>query len=881
MRLSARPIVFSSCTAALSVAIAVLCGSQVTLANGPDKIEFNRDIRPILAENCFKCHGPDKNVREADLRLDVQEGLFGPASDGKAIVAGKPQESVVLRRIKSSDPDEHMPPADSGKKLIAEQIALLERWIASGAAWQGHWAYIVPARPEIPTVEPTSPAAPRNDIDRFIQARLGKLGLQPSAEADRVTLIRRLSFDLTGLPPKPEEVDAFVNDQSPDAYERLVDRLLASPHYGERMAVYWLDLVRFADTIGYHSDNPRNITAYRDYVIAAFNDNKPFDRFTVEQLAGDLIPMATTEQKIASGYNRLLMTTEEGGAQPKEYAAKYMADRVRNVSAVWMGATMGCAECHDHKFDPFSTKDFYSMAAFFADVQETAVGKREPGMLLGTEEQRAELKGLDDQIAALRGKLNIDTPELAAAQAEWERAVRELNADVQAADNAATKDAKKENRPARARRNRDNAPPANRYEPPKDILEIVLLDADKRSAEQQTKLAAHYRTVALLLDPNRAELAATEKKRAALFEQIPKTLVSMAEKPRDIRILPRGNWLDDSGEVVSPAAPHFLKQLDVKDRAATRRDLALWLTSRDNPLVARVFVNRMWMLFFGQGISKSMEDFGAQGEWPTNPELLDWLAVDFIDSGWDVKRLVRQMVMSHTYRQSSVPTAEQKARDPLNRYFARQARFRLDAEMVRDNALAVSGLLVAKVGGESAKQYQPDGYWDFLNFPKRSWQHDTGENQYRRGLYTFWQRTFLHPSFLAFDAPTREECTAERVRSNVPQQALVLLNDPGYVEAARALAERALREGSSSNDERLNWLYRRVLTRLPKSEERAVLIGLLDKHRAEYSADRAAAEKLIATGLAPIAKDLDAAELAAWTSVTRTLLNLHETITRN
>jgi hypothetical protein len=376
-------------------------------------------------------------------------------------------------------------------------------------------------------------------------------------------------------------------------------------------------------------------------------------------------------------------------------------------------------------------------------------------------------------------------------------------------------------------------------------------------------------------------LAKTEKLRTQLYDGIPKTLASVTQSPREMRILPRGNWLDDSGELVSPGVPHFLRQLDVGDRRANRMDLALWLTARDNPLVARVFVNRLWMLFFGQGISKSMEDFGAQGEWPTNPELLDWLAMDFVDSGWDVKRLVRMMVTSHTYQQTSVPTAEQKSRDPLNRYFAHQSRFRLDAEMVRDNALAVSGLLVLKIGGESAKPYQPAGYWDFLNFPKRTWQHDTGEEQYRRGLYTFWQRTFLHPSLLAFDAPTREECTSERVRSNVPQQALVLLNDPSYVEAARVLAERVLREASASTDERLTWLYRRVLSRNLKDAERAILVELLEQHRQQYGADQAAAEKFISAGLAPMPKNLDAAELAAWTSVARTVLNLHETITRN
>jgi mono/diheme cytochrome c family protein len=871
-------------TALALIAAFYVMSAALASAAAPERgaIQFNRDVRPILSQNCFKCHGPDNDAREADLRLDVKEGLFGAVSSGIAVVPGKAEQSAVVTRLKASDPDLRMPPLDSGKKLTAAEIELIERWVASGAEWQGHWAYIPPIRPDIPSAEPMPSGTARNEIDRLVQAELSSQGLKPSVEADRVTLLRRLSFDLTGLPPNSRDLDAFVNDPSNEAYDRLVDRLLASPHYGERMAMYWLDLVRFADTIGYHSDNPRNITPYRDYVIAAFNDNKPFDRFTIEQLAADLIPEATTEQKIASGYNRLLMTTEEGGAQPKEHAAKYMADRVRNVSAVWLGSTMGCCECHDHKFDPFSTKDFYRLAAFFADVQETPVGKREPGMLLASDEQVGQLKRFDDEIAALRQKLNTDTPELAAAQAEWERAVRDLAEPAAPADaKGSDGDRRAQDDTARRRRSRAARQAADRYKPPKEILDIVFADGEKRSDGDRKKLAAHYRTVAILLEPVRTGLAATEKLRTQLYDSIPKTLASVTQSPREMRILPRGNWLDDSGELVTPGVPHFLRQLDVADRRANRMDLALWLTARDNPLVARVFVNRLWMLFFGQGISKSMEDFGAQGEWPTNPELLDWLAMDFIDSGWDIKRLVRMMVTSHTYRQTSVPTAEQKSRDPLNRYFARQSRFRLDAEMVRDNALAVSGLLVSKIGGESAKPYQPAGYWDFLNFPKRTWQHDTDEDQYRRGLYTFWQRTFLHPSLLAFDAPTREECTSERVRSNVPQQALVLLNDPSYVEAARVLAERVLRDASASTDERLTWLYRRVLSRDVKDAERAILVELLEKHRQQYGADKAAAEKVITAGLAPLAKDLDTAELAAWTSVVRTVLNLHEAITRN
>jgi hypothetical protein len=871
----------------------------------------------------------------------------------------------------------------------------------------------------------------RNPIDAFIAAGHEEQGLTPAPEADRVTLIRRLSFDLTGLPPTPEEVDAFVKDDRPDAYEKLVDRLLASPHYGERMAAYWLDLVRYADTGGYHSDNHRDVWLYRDYVIDAFNRNEPFDRFTAEQLAGDLLPNPTRETRIASGYNRLLQTTEEGGAQPKEYTAKYAADRVRNASVVWLASTMGCAECHSHKFDPFTNRDFYSFEAFFADVGEKAVGRQDQTPM-PTPEQEAELRKLDERIAAARADLNRQTPELAAAQAEWEKKAREelagekawaavkpdkietkgsqlavqddlsvlstganpekdvytvtLKTDRQSITgirlealthpSLANKGLSKANgnfvltgfevsvtaagqaeaqpvkiakafadfaqqgfpvenaidadpatgwaveghaKPAdhaavfvfdkpvpggegttltvvlrhesqyaghnigRFRLSLTSAenPPAPGGGLPATVAEALAIDADKRTPAQKEAVSAHFRSVAPELKTEREQVAKLDNDRKKLTETFPTTLVTTAVPPRTIRILHRGNWLDDTGEVMTPAVPAFLPPLGVKDRRATRLDLAEWVASRDNPLTARVFVNRLWKVMFGQGIVKTLDDFGTQGALPTHPELLDWLAVEFVESGWDVKHVLRLMALSNTYRQSSAASKEARERDPANVWLARQNRFRLDAEEVRDNALAVSGLLSPKMGGPSVKPYQPAGYWSYLNFPKREWAADKGEDLYRRGLYTYWCRTFLHPSFAAFDAPTREECTVERPRSSTPLQALALLNDPTYVEAARVFAERIMRDGGADPAARVGWAYRRALSRDARPEERDVLLALYEKHRAEYAADPDAARKLVGTGDYPVPKDLDAAELAAWTSVARVILNLHESITRN
>jgi hypothetical protein len=988
----------------------------------PQTIDFNRDIRPILSENCYFCHGPDKNKRKADLRLDTHDGLFSHIKNHTTVVPGHPEQSELFRRVTLSDPDERMPDPKSNKRLSDRQIALLKKWIEQGAPWKGHWAYLPLARPEPPAIN--DPGFVHNEIDRFILAGLKDAALKHAPEADRVTLIRRLSFDLTGLPPKEADVQAFVNDTSLDAYDKLVDRLLSSPQFGERMAVWWLDLVRYADTIGYHSDNPMNVWPYRDYVINAFNANKPFDQFTREQLAGDLLPNSTQEQKVASAYNRLIETTEEGGAQAKEYAVKYECDRVRNISTVWLAATMGCSQCHDHKFDPYTQKDFYSMAAFFADVQEAAIGRREPGMLVLNDAQAAELKKLDSRVTDLKKQLDTDTPELADAQAAWEKSISSdapvewttlepsaakaksgtelkilpdrsiLGSKFAAKDTfsvTASADLKgvtgvrlevlpdsslpatgpggapngnfvltgfnvsvKGGAPVKLMRasadhSQDRYPiasallgkaksgwailpetgkaheaifepaepfsigdagtltfrlqfqsqfaqheighfrlslttapnPAGRMGIPEKVRSVLAIDPVKRSDSQRKELAAYYRTIASALQPLREELAKAEKAKADFEAAAPKCLVSVSGPPRVTRLLHRGNWQDDSGEIESPAVPHFLPHSTVHKERLSRLDLADWLMSPQNPLPARVVVNRLWKMYMGVGISKTVDDLGSQGESPTNPELLDWLASEFVRSGWDMKHVVRLIVTSGTYRQSSLATPQDMQVDPFNRLYAHQSRFRLDAEMVRDNALEVSGLLSLKMGGPSVKPYQPAGYWDALNFPTRTYEADKGENQYRRGLYTWWQRTFVHPSLLAFDAPTREEATCERTQSNIPQQALVLLDDPTYVEAARVFAARILREGGSTTADRLNFAYETALNRPPRPKEAKILCGLFEKHLQEYTQDKESARKLVATGDSQVPKDLDVSELAAWTSVSRVILNLSETITRS
>jgi hypothetical protein len=784
------------CAAAASLVAAALCGAAHAAADVPT---YNRDIRPIFSDRCYACHGPDAIERQADLRLDTPEGALE-----WAIVPGDADGSEVLSRVTSDDPEIQMPPPDSKKASLSErQIDLLRRWIEAGARFEPHWSYIPPRREATPNVNRGGWV--RNPIDAFILAKIEDAAVVPSPEADRETLVRRVFFDVTGLPPTPEQVDEFLEDDSPAAYESLVDRLLASDAYGERMASWWFDLVRFANTVGYHGDQEHHVIPYRDYVIKAFNDNLPFDQFTVEQLAGDLLPSPTMWQLVASGYNRLLQTTHEGGAQDAEYRAKHLADRVRNVSEAWLGASMGCAECHDHKFDPYTQADFYSLGAFFADVDHygsfepiannTSPTERPPEMLAWTLPVANEAAELDERIAKL------ETSLVGVLKGDWQKRRDEL---------------------LRLKRQR--------------------IDLEKKSLP---------------------------------------AMITQAVEPREVRVLPRGNWMDQSGPIVEPGTPHSLAQIHAPGRRANRLDLARWLVSRKNPLTARVAMNRIWQRFFGTGLSKTLIDLGSQGECPPNQELLDWLAVEFMQSGWNVKQMVRLIVTSSAYRQSSAPRPELDAIDPENRLVARQAPIRLDAEQIRDNALSVSGLLVMKTGGNVSRPYQPARYYEALNFPQREYAPTLDERQFRRAVYVHWQRQYLHPWLLAFDAPTREECTAQRPISNTPTAALVLLNDPSYIEAARALATRMLAAEFADDASRIDGAWRRATGRKPNAAERLVVVNLLQKHRRHYADNRDAATKLVSTGISRRDEGIDVTELAAWTSVCRALLNLSETIMRN
>ncbi len=819
----------------------------------PAKIEFNRDVRPILSDNCFFCHGPDVKHREADLRLDLREA----ALKSKALVPGQPQESRLIERILSNQPDEQMPPAESNKKLSVRQKEILKRWIEQGAEYQRHWAYEPPVKIAL--------SAGRNAVDLLVQKRLAEVGLKPSPEADRRTLIRRLYFDLLGLPPAPEEVRAFESDRSPNAYDQLVGKVLTNPHYGERMAIGWLDVVRFADTIGYHSDNPRNVWPYRDWVIKSFNENKHFDRFTLEQIAGDLLPDANQETRVASAFNRLLLSTEEGGAQPKDYEARMLTDRVRAVGAVWLGQTTGCCQCHDHKFDPFTMRDFYALGAFFADIQEPVLGRREDGMTVGTADEQARLKALDVALADAKKKLDAVLPQLDAAQEQWEAdlVLYAVTLPELAQDSPATEADKKT---------------------AQTVTAALKKEAKARNSQERTTVQSYFRSkVTKLYQAERETFTNVERDRNALYESLPKCLVSVSTPARrTVRVLPRGDWMDETGEVVKPALPGFLPQKAISGRDLNRLDLAQWLVSPDNPLTARTVMNRLWKQLFGAGLSKVLDDLGAQGEPPLNPALLDWPGLQFMGKRrWDLQAHgSRHRDETPSYRQVSVATPELLAADPNNREYARQSTFRVDAELVRDNALAISGLLVPKIGGASVRPYQPEGYWENLNFPTRQYVADQNESQYRRGLYTWWQRSFLHPSLVAFDAPNREECCADRNRSNIPQQALVLLNDPTYVETARVFAARILTEAQDSPDERLSRAWQLALQRDPRPDEQKAMRELFERHLAIYQNDPAAADRLLKTGIAPVSDSLDKPQLAAWTHVARVLLNLHETITR-
>jgi mono/diheme cytochrome c family protein len=799
---------------ALPIALAALqfaAGDQPAKSKSA-RIDFARQIRPILSENCFRCHGPDHEERKAKLRLDIKESAFGKLrSGGRAIVPGNSKKSELIARITDVDPAVRMPPAKINKHLTPEQIELLRQWIDQGAVWHEHWAFVPPSRPALPKVKQKD--WPRNGIDYFIMARLEKEGLQSSPEADRTTLIRRLSLDLTGLPPTPAEVNAFLADKNPNAYEKVVDRLLNSPHYGERMALDWLDAARYADTHGYHIDSGRDMSRWREWVIDAFNRNLPFDQFTIDQLAGDLLPKATLAQKVASGFNRNHMINFEGGAIPQEYHAAYIVDRVNTTATVWLGLTAACAQCHDHKYDPISQKEYYQLYAFFHNVPEN---------------------GLD-------GSRGNAAPLLKA--------------------------------PTR--------------------LQQEKLDALAKEAKEIEKQLALPKSEGNKL---RAQLAKIQQEKTEIEKTMPTTMVmEEMSKPRDTFVLIRGQY-DKPGQKVHAGVPAALPPMPA-GAPANRLGLARWLVSPDHPLTARVIVNRYWQMIFGAGLVKSAEDFGSQGEQPSHPELLDWLAVEFRqpsnpplgvggEAPWNTRGIVRLIVTSSTYRQSSRVTSELLAKDSDNRLLARGPRFRLQAEFIRDQALAVSGLLNREIGGPSVFPYQPAGLWqelasrsDSKNWSAQFFVQSHGKDLYRRSMYTFWKRTSPPPQMIALDAPDRETCTVRRSRTNTPLQALILMNDPTYVEASRKFAERMMTE-AKSNEERIVLGFRLATARKPNEREIAVLKKVFEKQLAHYRQDSKAAMRLLAIGESRRNEALQPAELAAWTIVANVILNLDETVTK-
>ncbi|HEV7866047.1 MAG TPA: PSD1 and planctomycete cytochrome C domain-containing protein [Chthoniobacteraceae bacterium] len=794
----------SAITFAVFVATAAAAGAEIS---------FNRDIRPILSDNCFSCHGPDKPARKGDRRLDTPDGATAEVDGVRAIVPGDVAHSELVARITSTDRDEVMPPPKSEKQLKPEQIALLKQWIAEGARYESHWAFIPATRPPLP--QPAD-RAPGNPIDAFIQARLSRDGLTLATEASRTTLIRRVTYDLTGLPPQPAEIDAFLADDSPQAYERLVDRLLASPRYGEKMAVHWLDLSRYADTHGFHLDAGREMWRWRDWVIDAFNRNQRYDEFVVWQLAGDLLPNATIEQKLATGFVRNNMVNFEGGAIAEEYLAAYVKDRVATTATAFLGLTVACAECHDHKFDPITQREYYQFYAYFNAVPEKGLdgskGNAAPVLELPSPEQTQRIADLQKQLARVDQQVAIATAEQQAVDSGGE---------------------------------------------PWTLPKALTEPAARLRKEVETAKA-----------------------------QVPNVMVmAQMAQPRTTHLLLRGQY-NQPGESVTPGTPASLLPL-AADAPPNRLGLARWLVDPQNPLTARVTVNRFWKNLLGTGIVKTLNDFGSQAEWPSHPELLDWLATEFVESGWDVKRLVRLIVTSDTYRQDARMTRELRERDPENRLYARGPRFRLSGEEIRDTALAVSGLLNQRIGGASVSPYQPEGIWEELSsrgdskqWTAQFYEQSHGPDLYRRSMYTFWKRTCPPPQLQTFDAPDRETCVVSRERTNTPLQALVLLNDPTYVEAARLLAERMITEGGATPVERVRFAFRLTTARLPSEAEVSALLDLFEKQRSRYAPQPAEAAKLLSQGEHPRNAALDPAELAAWTLVASTLLNLDETVTK-
>ncbi len=1033
--------------------------SPITLtAKGADPIRFDRDVRPILSDKCFHCHGPDSEHREADLRLDLED-----AAKQWAIVPGDAGEGEFVRRIRSTDSDEIMPPVDSNKSLTKEEQDILCRWIDEGAQWTQHWSFVRPQRPPCPP--PSESSWPRNAIDHFIQARLEQEGLTPTRQADRTTLIRRLSYDLTGLPPTLQEIDDFLADSSADAYEKVVDRLLASKHYGERMAVMWLDAARYGDTSVYHADGPRDMWGWRDAIVNAYNDNMPFNRFSISQLAGDLVPEATLEQRVLAGFNRNNGTTDEGGAIAEEYRVEYAVDRVKTTSTVWLGLSVECAQCHDHKYDPISQEDYYRFFAFFnvsADKgMQTRGGNAEPTLAIPDPDKQRKLPGAerklaqtekqlqqhiqsmqpqfqswlsdqetqlvgheplpsgatleatfregegnqvadianDDRRGTVQGKAEwIDTPfdrglqfsggnyvdfgdvgdfertsafsyggwlkpqakSTGALLARMDDANRHRGYDMMVVSDGpisvhiihdwpgnaikvTTKKKLKSDRwhhlfatydgsskaagvkiyvngepwewnieqdgltetirteksllvgsrhpGTRLKGTVDSVQVFNRQLADDEVSalakadpvgSILALDAEERSETQVELLRSHF------LEQESPEYQQLKKKVAQLKARItdlkkPLTTVMVMSdmaQPRETFVLNRGAYDSPTDQKVEPGTMAVLPAM-ANALPRNRLGLAQWLFSDDHPLTARVAVNRYWQMLFGAGLVSSPEDFGSQGEFPSHPELLDWLAVDFRENGWNVKRTLKQIVMSATYRQSSHAAPTLYHRDPANRLLARGPRFRLQAEFIRDTALSISGLLDNSLGGPGVKPYQPPGLWAEVGLggnPKFKQDHD--DKLYRRSLYTYWKRSAPPPSMQIFDAPTREKCTIRRPRTNTPLQALVVLNDPQFVEAARCFAERILERGDRSGAERVLLAFRQATARLPTETELRVLLNVYEGAKEQYGQAPEAAKELLGVGESPRNESLDVIEHAAWTIVASSILNLDETLTR-
>ncbi len=1047
-------------------------------ARGAPAPNYSRDIKPILSENCFSCHGPDEKGRKGKFRLDVAATAYTERNGFTPIKPGDLAASEIWQRLNSRDDDEVMPPPDSGHTVTSEQKQKIKAWIEQGAEYAEHWSFVAPKKAPVPAV---ARALPSNPIDAFVRAGLAREKLSPAPEADRATLIRRLSFDLTGLPPTAAEVQAFVADRDPKAYENLVTRLLASPHFGERMAVDWLDAARYADTNGFSIDGGRHMWLWRDWVIQSFNDNKPYDRFLVEQLAGDLLPNHTDAELIASGFQRNNMVTHEGGTIPDENLTNYNADRVKTLGEAVLGLTLGCAQCHDHKFDPISQKDYYRTFAFFNTLGDKGLDGNagvNPGPFVKTRTvlKTGEEVALRAQIAALESKLaqpdaaiftaweqreqallasrgrnlrvhpvkvkKISTPnraivevvgenrvtirqagELAAfdiltelpkvdvpitglrftmhpveefAQGGWgngptSRAVARMPAKkatsvpakkgaaaataVDAAPEqkgtfrltaiAASVDAVPGDQVNLHKLEKISRVTANSWEPqnppvgcldprnddgwspdlaiegpvhltatlarplnpatapylttqlnfgagkgmiaglvevavitgtddgtdlPADVVAALAVPSARRTPEMVALLWKRCAADAQELNGDRITLANLRDRLASLTEPFMTMVMAVADKPRDTFILNRGDYSQPGlkVEVGTPAALPPMPEGAPKNRLG----LAEWVVMKENPLTARVAVNRVWKLLFGAGLVATMADFGSQGEWPSHPELLDWLAVDFMERGWDVKQLVRLIATSATYRQSSAATPEQVERDPQNRLLARGPRFRLPAEFVRDNALAVSGLLVPSVGGPSVNPYTPGDLWREVSHygsspaTSQTFVQDHGEKLYRRSLYTYWKRTAPPPSMMAFDAPNREVCTVARGNTTTPLQALVLLNDVQFVEAARALAERVLTQPAKSRSseedaKRLSWAFTECLSRPPTAKELGVLTAALKRERARYAKNEEAARTFLAAGESPRNEKLPVGEHAAWAQVAVLLMNLSETVTRN